>query len=57
MRWADGTLVDGAAAFDEIWRILPGLRWLGRLLAVLPVGATPERGYAVFLMNVRSAVS
>jgi len=49
VRRADGKLVDGAAAFAEIWRGMPGLRWLGRLLAVPPFGALAERGYALFL--------
>jgi predicted DCC family thiol-disulfide oxidoreductase YuxK len=53
VRRVDGKLVDGAAAFAEIWRGMPGLRWLGRLLAIPPVGAVAERGYAVFL-RVRS---
>jgi predicted DCC family thiol-disulfide oxidoreductase YuxK len=49
VRRADGTMVTGAAAFAEIWRGMRGLRWLGRLLAVPPVGAAAEVLYSVFL--------
>jgi len=49
VRRADGTLVSGAAAFAEIWRGMPGLRWLGRLLAIPPFGALAEFGYLLFL--------
>ena len=49
VRCTDGTVLDGAAAFAEIWRGMPGLRWLGRLLGVPPFGAIAELGYAIFL--------
>jgi glutathione peroxidase len=49
VRLADGTLLSGAAAFAAMWRSMPGLRWLGRLLAVPPFGALAELGYRVFL--------
>jgi predicted DCC family thiol-disulfide oxidoreductase YuxK len=49
VRRADGTIVSGAAAFAEIWRGMPGLLWLGLLLAVPPVGAAAELGYRLFL--------
>jgi hypothetical protein len=41
--------VSGTAAFAEIWRGMPGLRWLGRLLAIPPFGALAELGYRLFL--------
>jgi len=49
VRRPDGRLVDGAAAFVEIWRRVPGFGWLARL-ARLP-GAMPvlEAGYRAFL--------
>jgi demethoxyubiquinone hydroxylase (CLK1/Coq7/Cat5 family) len=49
VRRADGTLVQGAAAFVEIWSALPRWRWLAqlaRLPAVLPL---LDLGYAGFL--------
>jgi predicted DCC family thiol-disulfide oxidoreductase YuxK len=49
VRRADGTIVRGAAAFAEIWRGMPGLRWLGRLLSIPPSGAAAELGYRLFL--------
>jgi predicted DCC family thiol-disulfide oxidoreductase YuxK len=49
VRRADGTLVSGAAAFAEIWRGMPDLRWLGRLLAIPPFGVVAEIGYYLFL--------
>lgn len=49
VRRPDGGLVSGAAAFAEIWRGLPGLRLLGRLLAIPAFGVLAELGYAVFL--------
>lgn len=49
VRRADGTLVQGARAFVEIWAALPRWRWLARV-ARLP-GLLPllEGGYVVFL--------
>lgn len=49
VRRADGTLLQGAAAFAEIWAALPRWRWLARI-ARLP-GMTPclDVAYTVFL--------
>jgi predicted DCC family thiol-disulfide oxidoreductase YuxK len=49
VRRADGVLVSGAAAFAEIWRGMPGMRWLGMLIGVPPFGALAEFGYLLFL--------
>jgi predicted DCC family thiol-disulfide oxidoreductase YuxK len=49
VRRPDGTVVDGAAAFAEIWRGMPGLRWLGLLLGVQPFSALAAVGYRIFL--------
>lgn len=49
LRRADGTLVDGAAAFVELWSVLPAWRWLaslGRWPGMLPL---MELAYRVFL--------
>jgi predicted DCC family thiol-disulfide oxidoreductase YuxK len=54
VRRADGTLVSGAAAFAEMWRRMPRLRWLGMLLSAPPFGALAELGYRGFL-RVRKA--
>ena len=49
VRTPDGTLLSGAAAFAEIWRGLPGLRWLGRLVSTPPLSGIAEIGYRGFL--------
>jgi predicted DCC family thiol-disulfide oxidoreductase YuxK len=49
VRLADGTLVQGAAAFGAIWRGLPGFAWLGRFLALPGVTPLAELGYRAFL--------
>ena len=49
VRLADGRLLTGAAAFAQMWRRMPGLGWLGRLLAVPPLGACAELAYRLFL--------
>jgi predicted DCC family thiol-disulfide oxidoreductase YuxK len=49
VRAADGRILSGAAAFVEVWRRLPGWRWLARL-AALPGGvAVLELAYRSFL--------
>ena len=50
VRRADGTLLSGAAAFAEMWRHMPGLGWLGRLLSVQPFAGLAEVGYRGFLV-------
>jgi 3-demethoxyubiquinol 3-hydroxylase len=45
---ADGSLLHGAAAFVEMWRHLPGWRWLARLAqlpGMLTVMAWAYRGF------------
>jgi len=49
VRRADGSLATGAAAFGEIWRRIPGLRWLGQLLGIRPFSVLAEVGYVIFL--------
>lgn len=49
VRRADGRLVDGAAAFVEIWTLLPKWAWLARLARLPGVTALLEIGYSVFL--------
>jgi demethoxyubiquinone hydroxylase (CLK1/Coq7/Cat5 family) len=53
-RGADGTLVDGAAAFAAVWRRLPAFSLLGRIAGFAPVRAVLDVGYAGFL-RVRRA--
>jgi predicted DCC family thiol-disulfide oxidoreductase YuxK len=50
VRRGDGTLVSGAAAFSEIWRVTPGFRWLGRLLSLPPFDTLAELAYRAFLI-------
>jgi len=50
VRTPDGTLLSGAAAFGAIWRGLPGLRWLGRLVSIPPLSGIAEIGYRGFLV-------
>ena len=50
LRHPDGRLVSGAAAFAALWRSLPRLAWLGRLLGTRPVVWLLEAAYRLFLL-------
>ena len=49
VRRADGTLLKGAAAFAEIWSVLPRWRWLARLARLPIVLPLLDLAYIVFL--------
>lgn len=49
VRAADGGLLSGARAFGELWKHLPGLRMLGRLVRVPMLAPLFEAAYRVFL--------
>ena len=49
VRLADGRLVDGAAGFGALWQVMPGWRWLGRLVQWAPVRPVAALAYALFL--------
>ncbi len=49
VRTADGRLFDGAAAFSQLWRRLPGWRLLGWVSAVPPISWLSEGLYRAFL--------
>jgi 3-demethoxyubiquinol 3-hydroxylase len=49
VRRADGSLVDGAAAFILMWQAFPATRWLGRVAALPPLPWVLELGYRLFL--------
>jgi predicted DCC family thiol-disulfide oxidoreductase YuxK len=49
VRLADGRLVDGAAGFAALWQLMPGWRWLGRLVQWAPVRPVAALAYAAFL--------
>ena len=48
VRTADGQLFDGAAAFSQLWRRLPGWRLLGWVLAMPPISWLGEGLYRIF---------
>ncbi len=47
VRRPNGPVVDAIAAFGEIWRGMPGLRWLGLLVAIPPIGALTGIDYRI----------
>jgi predicted DCC family thiol-disulfide oxidoreductase YuxK len=49
VRLADGTLVQGAAAFAAIWSALPALAWAGRLARLPIIAPGLELGYKLWL--------
>jgi len=49
LRLPDGRMVAGAAAFAELWRRTPQLRWLGLLVGWAPVTPLAESAYRGFL--------
>jgi len=51
VRTSSGTLLSGAKAFAAMWRMMPGLKWLGWLLAVPPFGTLAEWAYRGFLVG------
>ncbi|MEM7718196.1 MAG: DUF393 domain-containing protein [Pseudomonadota bacterium] len=56
VRKPDGTVLSGAAAFIEIWTILPGWHWLARLARLPGVPVLLEVAYRIFL-PIRPALS
>ncbi len=49
VRASDGRVVSGAAAFREVWKLLPGWRWAARLSSLPGVLSALEFGYRMFL--------
>ena len=49
IRFSDGTLVQGAAAFAEVWSALPSWRWLARVARLPGVLPLLVLGYTGFL--------
>ncbi len=50
VRSAKGELISGGRAFAEIWRILPGFKWLGRRSQNKIIGGLLEIFYRTFLV-------
>lgn len=49
VRRSDGSILSGAAAFIEIWAILPGWRWLSKLASIPGMPWALEMIYCGFL--------
>ena len=49
VRTNDGRILSGAAAFVEVWMLLPGWRWAARIMAVPGALAALELAYRMFL--------
>jgi len=56
VRASDGRVLSGAAAFVEVWRQLPGWRWVARATAFPGALAALEIAYRLFL-PVRPTIS
>jgi predicted DCC family thiol-disulfide oxidoreductase YuxK len=56
LRRADGALMSGAAAFVEVWRLLPRWRWAARLASLPGMLTLLEASYRGFLL-VRPRIS
>ncbi|GLH82435.1 thiol-disulfide oxidoreductase [Bradyrhizobium sp. SSBR45G] len=56
VRAGDGRVLSGAAAFVEVWRLLPRWRWAARVASLPGVLAVLELGYRLFL-PVRPLIS
>lgn len=52
----DGTLIDGARAFAEVWESLPKWRWAARAAALPGAMRVLEAGYSASLV-IRPAIS
>src|SRR5262245_27859540 len=48
VRDADGTLHTGVDAFAALWEVVPGFRWLSRLVRLPLVYQVARLGYALF---------
>ncbi|MBX2878688.1 MAG: DUF393 domain-containing protein [Granulosicoccus sp.] len=49
VRNADGTLLSGAAAFSEMWKVTPGFKWLGNIAQFRPIQIALDNVYLGFL--------
>lgn len=50
VRRADGSLASGAAGFAQLWLLLPGWRWLGRIVSLSGANTLAELAYRGFLV-------